>query len=400
MPLRATARSIHFLMTRRKGQDKIRGPATGEKPSAVISASAPGATRPGRLQMADIARLAGTARSTVSRALNNSPLISEATRTRIIELARSLNYSVNVSAQNLRRRENRSIALVIPSDVAARQPISDPFFLSLVGSVADAVTESGMDMLLSRVDSQHLDAVADLYESGRAMGIVMVGQWLHHDQLNELALRDVPFVVWGARLSSALYPTVGSDNLKGGALATQHLIDGGRQRILFLGNRELPEVAQRHEGYVATLRAASLPAEPDLELPCAFQAEAARAALLALLERGVAFDGLFAASDVLAMTAIYTLAEHGIRVPADVRVVGFDDIPAAAYFHPPLSTVHQSVVEGGRALVETLRERIQSRSVEPRVLPTRLIVRETSGPGAKLPARRRQTAPARATSRS
>ena len=270
----------------------------------------------------------------------------------------------------------------------------------IYGSVADAVTDSGMDLLLSRVDSQHLDAVAGLYESGRAMGIVMVGQWLHHDQLNELALRDVPFVVWGARLASALYPTVGSDNVKGGALATQHLIDAGCRRIVFLGNRELPEVAQRHEGYAQTLRAAHLIVDPVLELPCAFQVEAARTALLSLLERRVSFDGLFAASDVLAMTAIYTLAEHGIRVPGDVRVVGFDDIAAAAYFHPPLTTVHQSVAEGGRAMVEMLRERIASRSVPPRVLPTRLIVRDTSGAAAPPPARRARTTSAKVKRKS
>jgi len=382
-------------MTTKKGQKKAGVPQVRATPAAP-RAAAPLARRTDRVQMEDIARLAGTARSTVSRALNNSPLISEETRKRIIELARSLNYSVNVGAQNLRRRENRTIALVIPSDSDARQPISDPFFLSLVGSVADAVTDSGMDLLLSRVDSQHLDAVAGLYESGRVMGIVMVGQWLHHDQLNELALRDVPFVVWGARLTSALYPTVGSDNLKGGALATQHLIDAGCRRIVFLGNPELPEVAQRHEGYATTLRAAGLAPDPLLQLPCAFQAEAARTALLSLLGRGLAFDGLFAASDVLAMTAIYTLAEHGIRVPADVRVVGFDDIPAAAYSHPPLTTVHQSVIEGGRALVETLRERIGSRSVEPRVLPTRLVVRDTSGASPAAPAGNPTATPARA----
>ena len=352
--------------------------APGALPAAPMPAGRAAPARIDRVQMADIARLAGTARSTVSRALNNSPLISEATRSRIVELARSLNYSINVGAKNLRRGENRTIGVVIPADAASRQPISDPFFLSMVGSIADAVTERSMDLLLSRVDADHLDAVSSLYDSGRVMGVVMIGQWLHHDQLNQLALRNVPVVTWGAKLDNALYPTVGSDNRKGGTLATRHLIAQGCRRIVFLGNRELPEVRQRHEGYAASLRAAQLPALPELELAVPFQSAAARAAVRALVQRRVPFDGLFAASDVLAMSAVTALSESGLRVPADVAVVGFDDIPAAAYFHPPLTTVHQSLDEAGRQLVDCLLRRVQSAPVEPCVLPTKLVVRDTS----------------------
>lgn len=360
-------------------------PADGTPEAAPDEAAGPAdasATRPARraqrLQMADIARLAGTSTSTVSRALNHSPLINEATRSRIIELARSLNYSINVGAKNLRRRENRTVGVVIPSDLAARQPISDPFFLSMVGSLADAVTELGMDMLLSRVDAEHLDSVSALYDSGRAMGVVMIGQWLHHDQLNQLSVRDVPIVTWGAHIPSALYPIVGSDNTKGGALATAHLLEQGCRRIVFLGNYELPEVRQRYEGYLQALSAAGLPADPELAVSVPFQAEAAREAVHGLARRSVRYDGIVAGSDVLAMAAISTLAEIGQRVPGDVAVVGFDDIPAAAYFHPPLTTVHQAVDEAGRRLVQCLLRRVENERTEPVVLPTSLVVRETS----------------------
>jgi DNA-binding LacI/PurR family transcriptional regulator len=328
--------------------------------------------------MEDIARLAGVSTATVSRALNQSPLVKDATRLRIEELARSLKYQINVGARNLRLQRNRTVAVVVPYDAATRQNISDPFFVSMLGSLADALTERGYDMLLSRVDAERLDLAADLEASGRAIGVILIGQWHHHDQLNELASRQVPIVVWGAQLPQQIYCTIGSDNIAGGVLATEHLIEVGRRHIAFFGDPQLPEVGQRYEGYRRALNRHGIALDPRLVLPTAFAEGSARTAVEALLHQKVRFDALFASSDLLAMRSIGTLRSNGLRVPDDVAVVGYDDIELAQHIHPSLTTIRQPMVNGAEALVNALLLIIEGKHPQSQVLPTRLIVRDSS----------------------
>ncbi|MFS2006158.1 LacI family DNA-binding transcriptional regulator [Duganella sp. CT11-25] len=331
-----------------------------------------------RLQMADIARLAGVSTSTVSRALAGSKLISEETRVRIMELARSLKYNINIGAQNLRMKQNRTVGVVVPYDSATRQHLSDPFFLSMLGSLADALTEQGFDMLVSRVDAEELDAAAAPFDTGRVIGIVLIGQWRHHEQLNQLAARHVPIVVWGAQLPQQLYCTVGGDNLAGGELAGAHLIAQGRKNIAFFGDINLPEVGQRYAGLCKALTAAGIGVDPRLQVSVSFLPEGGREAVQELLRRDVPFDAVFAGSDLMAMTAINTLRQLGMDVPGRVAVVGYDDIELASYFHPPLSTVRQPIREAGRALVASLLGLTEGRPAPSLQLPTQLIVRASS----------------------
>ncbi len=348
--------------------------------SAFASESPPNPTNNAnrRLQMVDIARLAGVSTGTVSRALSGSELVKPQTRQRIAELARSLGYSINVGAQNLRLGENNTVGVVIPYDAKTKQHISDPFFLAILGSIADALTDAGYDMLLSRVDSERLDSLAGLHNTGRAKGLIVIGQWGHHDQLNELALRRVPIAVWGAQLAQQLYCTVGSDNLAGGYLATEHLLALGRKHIAFFGDIALPEVALRYEGYVRAHTERGKQPDARLLLRMPFAAEGARVAITDFCVPPVACDAVFAASDLLAMTAISLMLSRGIKVPQDVAMVGYDDVDAASHFHPALSTIRQPIAIAGQVLVDSLMGLVRGEQVASRVLPTELVVRESS----------------------
>lgn len=328
--------------------------------------------------MEDIAKLAGVSTATVSRALNRSSLVNPETRERIENLARSLKYSVNVGASNLRLQRNRTVAVVLPFDSITRQHVSDPFFVSMLGSLADALTARGYDMLLSRIDAERLDLAGDLAASGRAIGVILIGQWHHHDQINELAARHSPIVVWGAHLPQQLYCTVGCDNIAGGMLATEHLIANGHRRIAFFGDVELPEVGHRFEGYERALANHNIAAVADLIHHTPFVEGGAQRTVTKLLDKKTRFDAIFATSDMLAMEAISALRDRGLHVPNDVAVVGYDDIVLARFCHPALTTIRQPLSDGAEAMVDALLKIVDGQRPKAQILPTELIVRESS----------------------
>jgi DNA-binding LacI/PurR family transcriptional regulator len=338
--------------------------------------SAP-AARPNRPQMSDIARLAGVSVSAVSRALRGSPDIGEETRKRIVELARSLNYTVNVGAQNLRLRQNSTVAVVVPSFSNLRQQLTEPFFISLISSIANSLTDRGYEMLLSRVDATRSN-FADPYFTGRAMGLIFTGQWLQHDQLNELAMSKVPFAVWGEQQPQQMYCTVGTDNRQGGRIATEHLFAQGARRIAIIGDFGTFELQNRREGYLLAHQQRGVTPDPRLIIDTRFDTQAIEHDTEALLKLDVPFDGIFACSDLTAMTVINTLIRNGKKVPEEIAVAGYDDIELAGYFRPALTTVRQPMEAAGIALVEALIEQIEGGRPQPRRLVTELVKREST----------------------
>jgi DNA-binding LacI/PurR family transcriptional regulator len=326
--------------------------------------------------MTDIARLAGVSASTVSRALNDSPLIPEATRTRIIELARSLNYRVNVGAANLRKRDIHTIGVMFLGE--SMQMISHPFLLSLLGTIADAVDERGMSLLLTRLRHDSKAQMTALIDSGQVAGLIVIGQLTWHNYLNEVASRRLPMAVWGACLPDARYPVVGSDNATGGYLATRHLIERGSRRIAFFGDLSHPESHLRYQGYARALSEAGLEMDPQLQQSFLFGDARIRDTINHWLDLKLGFDAIFASSDVTAVAIMGALRERGINVPEQVRLAGYDDIALASQVHPTLTSIRQPTDQAGRALVDLIFEAIRGAPARTVLLPAELVVRESS----------------------
>jgi DNA-binding LacI/PurR family transcriptional regulator len=330
-----------------------------------------------RLKMSDIARLAGVSASTVSRALANHPAIPKSTRDAVTKIAADHGYVINEAGRRLRQSRTSTVGVAIPLGHEAGQMISDPFFLRLFGRIADEVTRRGYDVLLIRDPSPAPGWLSRLIQSQRADGYIIVGQSDQHDVLNEGARSFLPLVVWGAHLPEQAYCSVGSDNVGGARAAVDHLVRSGRRRIAFLGAAELPEIAMRLAGYRAGLERAGLPFEMELVLPAHFTGETAFAAVQDLLERGVAIDAVFAASDVIALSALKALEASGRRCPKDVAVVGFDDLDVAEHARPALTTVRQNLDRGAATLVEFLFRRMAGEETPSATLPVELVVRSS-----------------------
>ncbi|WP_093332831.1 LacI family DNA-binding transcriptional regulator [Sphingomonas rubra] len=331
----------------------------------------------------DIAHLAGVSQPTVSRALRGSPTVSAATRARIEAIAKQLNYSVDRSASNLRSGSTRTLALLLFRDPSPDETLINPFFLAMLGSIMGACADRGYDLLIS-FQQLASDWHTDYEDSHRADGLILLGYGDYadyHQRLVDMVAQRTHFVRWGHVQPDQPGLTIGCDNLAGARTATEHLIAQGAKRIAFIGDAtdHYPEMKERWRGYAEALAAAGLDRHDALQVDAISTEEDGTRAARELLARGKAFDGLVAASDLIALAAMRVLSAAGLRVPEHVKVVGFDDIPAAAFASPPLTTVAQDAAAAGRRLVDVLLAQIKGEAAQSQVLPTRLIVRRSSG---------------------
>lgn len=319
------------------------------------------------MTMEDLANLAGVSKITISRALRDSPLVAPETRAAIQKLAQEHGYKLNVSARNLRLQQSRMVEVVVEMRPAADRPMSDPYPLELLGGICQELTTVGYSVLLQAQPE------AMRFSSQGADGIILLGQGPHGDAVRALAKSGLPMVVWGAEDPASPAVVVGSDNRQGGAVAAARLLALGRRRLVFLGDIDHAEIAARCAGFTEAATAAG--ATVTAARPDGFTFGGGDRAVRALLAAGTAPDGIFAASDLLAMGAIGALTDAGLSVPEAVSVIGCDNTPMGASFVPPLTSIHQDWRQGGILLAKKILQMIEGEPVQSEMLPTQLVVR-------------------------
>lgn len=331
----------------------------------------------------DIAYRAGVSQATVSRALRNSPLVNEETRRRVQEIARELNYKVDKNARNLRSQKTKTIALLLCEDHGTGDSLINPFFLSMVASIIQATASQNYDLLISFQQFSE-DWHADYEDANRADGIIFLGYGdyvTYVEKLIRLDAEGAHYITWGPVLPGQPGVSIGCDNFNGAREAVAHLLSLGRKNIAFLGDvsEHSPEFRRRYEGYSAALQAAGLAVDGRLQVTAETSEDAGYSAALALHRRGVHFDAVLGASDLIAIGAMKALEESGLEIPRDVALMGFDDIPMSAYTHPPLSTVQQNTRLAGELLVDNLLRMVEGEKIESFLIPATLVIRGSCG---------------------
>jgi LacI family transcriptional regulator len=334
----------------------------------------------------EVAKLAGVSRSTVSRVVNQHPNVRPEVRERVWEVIRKIGYQPHAAARSLATRRTRVIGLIIPQAVTTL--FTDPYFPILMRSIADACSAHNYHLMLSlfshrrvqdsrvRVDMLYQQLLRSRYLDG-----VVVSSAPLDDPIFPRLLEDgVPFIIVG-RYPHERANYVDVDNVVGARMAVEHLLRLGHERVATItGPLNMCAGQDRLEGYRQALAARGIPVDEDLIAEGDFTEQGGQAAMRRLLPHRP--TAVFAASDMMAAGAIKVLREAGLRVPEDVAVVGFDDIPLASMVEPPLTTVRQPIEQLGSMAVEllvSLMENPGEETVHRVVLPTELVIRASCG---------------------
>lgn len=338
----------------------------------------------GRITSQKVAERAGVSRTTVSFVLNDvAAQISPETRQRVLEAARELGYVPDAAARSLVSGRTHILGLIIcqpPDHIKI-----DAYLHQVIFGLSEAGRERGFRVLLEAVeDVSQPDAYIHLVRAKRIDGILLSGPRSDDKQLPALVADGFPTVLLG-RLNHISVSFVDIDNVAAACQAVTHLVELGHRRIGCITNGPLAytSATERLLGYRQALRQAGLPEDEALIRYGEFEPESGYRAMQALLALPERPSAVFVASDVVAFGAMAAVRDAGSRIPEDVAIIGFDDVPISRYFAPALTTVRLPAVEQGRRGGEMLIDLIEGKPLaEPRlVLPTQLVIRQSCGAG-------------------
>ncbi|MEU5634741.1 LacI family DNA-binding transcriptional regulator [Streptomyces rishiriensis] len=339
-----------------------------------------GRRRPGTPTLEEVAAHAGVGRGTVSRVINNAAGVKDSTRRSVQRAIEELGYVPNLAARSLAGRRTDAVALVLTEP--DWRLFAEPFFSEIVGSLGDALADTGMQLMLTLVRSDdERQRFLEYARGGRVDGVLLMSVHAGDRLPDMLAEARLPTVMLGRRSGDEYVSYVDADNVGGARSAVSHLLSRGRSVIATVtGPLDMYAARCRLRGYQDALALAGLNSKPSLIAESDFTEDGGRSAMARLLERHPEIDGVLAASDTTAAGALQALRAAGRRVPEDVAVIGFDDFPLAQRTEPRLTTVRQPLEEMGRAMIRLLLEDMEEPSVAYRhvILRTELAVRESA----------------------
>jgi DNA-binding LacI/PurR family transcriptional regulator len=327
----------------------------------------------------DIARLAQVSKSTVSRSLNDSPLVKQETKARIQAIALEHNFRINAPARNLSLRQSHTIAFVSQACHKGCNSEVDLFSLEIMSGITHGLYSLGYELLVVHVDPYESDWAHQYLDSGRVDGFILMTSTRKQWHIKKLLEINAPFIAWGMPQPEINHCSVAGDNLAGGRLAAEHLLGAGRRRIAFLGGPKYElEVQQRFKGFQEVLQSAGLEISPDLMAYGDYSHLSGIRAMDQLLDQSPDLDAVFVNSDLMAVGALTALKNRGRQVPGEVAVVGYDDLSIARYNALPLTTIRQNIHLAGRLLAENLVQYIQTGVVTHITIPVELVVRKSA----------------------
>lgn len=327
----------------------------------------------------DVARRAGVSRSTVSRVINDHPNVRPEVRERVWQAIRETGYQPHAVARSLATNRTQILGMLIPEAVTTL--FTDPFFALLLRGATEACNVHKYHLMLSLFNDPAArdEMYARVLRSGYLDGVI-VASASEDDPLIPRLLRDhIPFVSVGRHPDPRVH-YVDVDNVGGARMAVEHLIRLGHRRIgTITGRLDMSAGQARLEGYRQALEAHGIPVRPELITEGGFSEAGGRTAMMRLLPARP--TAVFVASDMMAVGALTALREAGLRVPDDIAIVSFDDMPMAAMVEPPLTTVRQPVERLGTTAVEMLIGLLDGTITQPQhiVLPVQLTLRASCG---------------------